>query len=126
MGTARSRDGPAAGSQTREGLKAWDIFSYQPPSWPTPHPAVIVSHPDRVAAKPEVTILMCSSQPATRAAKPHEVILDEADGLDWPTLCKCDILRTVSKEELKQRRGHVSAVRRRAIITAINRANDWI
>ena len=72
-------------------MKAWDIFSYQPLDWPKAHPAVIVSHPDRVASKPDVTILMCSSQPATRVAKPHEVILDEADGLDWPTLCSIPV-----------------------------------
>ena len=107
-------------------MKAWAIFSYQPPDWPMPHPAVIVSHPGRVANKPDVTILMCSSQRATREAKPHEVILDEADGLDWPTLCKCDLLHTVPKRELKQPRGHVTEARRREIITAINRANDWV
>jgi hypothetical protein len=31
-------------------MKAWEIYSYQHPDWPEPHPAVIVSHPDRVAA----------------------------------------------------------------------------
>jgi mRNA-degrading endonuclease toxin of MazEF toxin-antitoxin module len=107
-------------------LKAWDIFSYQPSGWPEPHPAVVVSHPDRVAQKPEVNILMCSSQRATRDPKPHEVILDEADGLDWPTLCKCDLLHAVGKKDLKQRRGRVTAARRQRIIATINRANDWV
>jgi hypothetical protein len=107
-------------------LKAWDIFSYQPPGWPEPHPAVIVSHPDRVTRKPEVNILMCSSQRAARDPKPHEVVLDEADGLDWPTLCKCDLLHAVDKADLKQRRGRVTSARRQRIITTINRANDWV
>ncbi|MBI2924405.1 MAG: type II toxin-antitoxin system PemK/MazF family toxin [Verrucomicrobia bacterium] len=79
-----------------------------------------------MANKPDVMILMCSSQPATREAKSHEVILDEADGLDWPTLCKCDLLHSVPKKELKQRRGHVTEARRREIIATINRANDWV
>ena len=107
-------------------MKAWDIFSYQPPDWPEPHPAVIVSHPGRVANKPDVTILMCSSQRATRKPKPHEVIWDEADELDWPTLCNCDLLHTVPKTELKLRRGHVTEARRREIIATINRANGWV
>ena len=106
-------------------MKAWDIYSYQPPEWPEAHPCVIVSHPDRVAHKPHVTVLMCSSQPTTRAAKPNEVILDEADGLDWATLCKCDLLHAVAKDELKQRRGHVTEMQRRQIIATILRANDW-
>jgi mRNA-degrading endonuclease toxin of MazEF toxin-antitoxin module len=107
-------------------LKAWDIFSFQPPGWPEAHPCVIISHPNRVATKPEVTIVMCSSKQAARPAKPHEVILDQADGLDWPTLCKCDLLRAVAKVQLKERRGHVTLQRRRQIIATINRANDWV
>jgi hypothetical protein len=43
-------------------MKAWEIYSYQHPGWPEPHPAVIVSHPDRVTLKPEVTILLCQQQ----------------------------------------------------------------
>jgi hypothetical protein len=34
-------------------MKAWEIFSWQAPGWPEPYPAVIVSHPDRVANKPD-------------------------------------------------------------------------
>lgn len=107
-------------------MRAWEIYSFQPPGWPEPHPAVIVSHPERVANKPEVTILMCSSKPATRPAKPNEVILDSADGLQWPTLCKCDLLYAVPKAQLKNRRGTVGTERRRQIIATIIRANDWL
>lgn len=107
-------------------MKAWDIYSFQPPRWPQAHPAVIVSHPQRVANKPEVNVLMCSSKPATRRPEANEVILDQGDGLDWPTLCKCDLLHVVEKAELKNYRGHVTAERRREIIAAINRSNDWL
>jgi hypothetical protein len=41
-------------------MKAWDIFNWQAPGWPEPHPAVIVSHPERVANKPDVTVIMCA------------------------------------------------------------------
>jgi len=107
-------------------MTAWDIYSFQPANWPQSHPAVVVSHPDRVANKPEVTILMCSSKAATRPAKPNEVILDESDGLEWPTLCKCDLLYTVPKVELKNRRGSVTPTRRKQIIATINRSNGWV
>ena len=87
---------------------------------------MIVSSSERVANKPEVNILMCSSQKAAREPRPNEVVLDQADGLNWPTLCKCDLIHAVVKTELKQRRGLVSAERRRAIVSTINRSNEWI
>ncbi len=107
-------------------MKAWDIFSWQAPGWPEPHPAVIVSHPDRVANKPDVTVIICASRKATRQPEPNEVILDANDGLDWPTLCKCDLLYTIQKANLVNRRGAVSAERRRLIIMTINRVNGWL
>jgi mRNA-degrading endonuclease toxin of MazEF toxin-antitoxin module len=107
-------------------MKAWEIWSYQPSGWPDAHPAVIVSSPARVANKPDLNIVMCSSQAATREALPNEVILDTSDGLNWPTLCKCDLLHLVAKSELKHRRGQVTEARRRQIISTINRSNGWV
>jgi hypothetical protein len=107
-------------------MKAWDIFSWHPPGWPEPHPAVIVSHPVRVAHKPEVNLLMCATKPATRTAESHEVILDTSDGLDWPTLCRCDLFFLARKLDLKTQRGVVSPERRRQIIAAIMRSNGWV
>jgi hypothetical protein len=107
-------------------MRAWDILTWQPPGWPEPHPAVIVSHPGRVANKPEVNVLMCSSKPANRPAQPDEVILDESDGLSWPTLCRCDLYFLVRKSDLTNLRGTVTTERRRQIIATMNRANGWI
>jgi mRNA-degrading endonuclease toxin of MazEF toxin-antitoxin module len=107
-------------------LKAWEIYSYQPPEWASPHPCVIISHSDRVANKPEINILMCSSQRAQRQPKPNEIILDQADGLNWPTLCKCDLIHAVEKSDLTQRRGAVTSERKRQIIATINRAMGWV
>lgn len=107
-------------------MKAWDIWSFQPPGWSEPHPAVIVSHSARVANKPEVNVLICSSKPPTRPAKDNEVILDAADGLSWPTLCKCDYIFGVEKSALNNYRGHVSEERRKAILRTMLQVNDWI
>jgi mRNA-degrading endonuclease toxin of MazEF toxin-antitoxin module len=106
-------------------VKAWDIYNWQAPGWPEPHPAVIVSHPERVTNKPEVTVVVCASRRSTRQPEANEVILDASDGLDWPTLCKCDLLYTIQKTVLVNRRGTVSPERRRQIIATINRANGW-
>ena len=104
-------------------MKQWDIFTWEFPEGT--HPAVIVSHTARIAAKPTVNVLLCSSQRAKRAAEINEVILDEADGLDWPTLCKCDLLYSVLKSELKQIRGSVTPARRRQIIARIIASFGW-
>ena len=104
-------------------MKQWDIVSWDFPEGV--HPAVIVSHPARIAAKPVVNVLLCSSQRARRAAEAHEIILDEADGLDWPTLCKCDLFYDVSKAELRQARGSVTPIRRRQIVQRVIAALGW-
>ena len=96
-------------------MKPWDIYSWQAPGWPEPHPVVVISEETRVAHKPHVNILLCSSQPSKRPAGPTEVILDNADGLDWPTLCKCDLIYSVDKTQLRNYRGEVVPERRREI-----------
>jgi hypothetical protein len=73
-----------------------------------------------------VSILACSSHRAGREAIPSEVILDTADGLNWPTLCFCDILYAVPKDQLTNHRGHVTPERRLDIIRTINRSNGWV
>jgi len=79
------------------------------------HPAIIISNPQRVQRKDEVVVLSCSSHRARRDPEIFEVILDEPDGLDWPTLCRCDLLYTIPKQQLVNRRGTVTQERRRAI-----------
>ena len=96
-------------------MKPWDIYSWQAPGWPEPHPAVIISEGSRVANKPQVNVLLCSSQRAKRAAGPTEVILDASDGLNWATLCKCDLIYSVEKAHLTNARGEVTLERRREI-----------
>lgn len=47
--------------------------------------------------KPEVNVLLCSSHRTNRPPKPNEVLLNGADGLDWETLVKCDLVYAVRK-----------------------------
>jgi len=106
-------------------VKPFDIYNWHPPGWPEPHPAVIISNPDRIARKPEVEVLMCSSRPAGRAALPGEIVLDAADGLDWPTICKCDLIHAVKKADLSRPRGSVSPERRAHLVRMIIAAHAW-
>ncbi len=99
-------------------MKAWEIYTWNFPG-AGPHPAVIISHPDRVKHKPQVNVLLCSSQRANRIAQANEVMLDAADGLDWETLVKCDLIYAVDKTQLSPKRGEVIKERRRQIAERI-------
>lgn len=104
-------------------MNAWDIYTFDPGYGD--HPAIIISASARVANKPHVEILLCSSQRANRAAKPSEVLLDIADGLNWETLCKCDLILAVDKNDLHTPRGSVTAERRQQIVRAIIASHGW-
>jgi hypothetical protein len=69
---------------------------------------------------------MCSTKRATRHAESHEILLDKEDGLDWPTLCKCDLIHAVSRTELKSKRGDVSLLRRRQLVRTMMAAHGWM
>ena len=100
-------------------MKQWEIWTCNFAE-AGPHPAVIVSHGDRVARAPLVNVLIGSSQKASRPARENEVVLNGADGLDWETLVKCDLMYLVEKERLYRRRGTVTAARRRALVQRVN------
>lgn len=104
-------------------MRQWDIYTYDPGYGN--HPAVIVSHPTRIANKSDVEILVCSSQRANRPVNSTEVLLDSADGLNWETICKCDLILSVDKCDLIQPRGKVTHERQRQIIGTIIRSHNW-
>jgi mRNA-degrading endonuclease toxin of MazEF toxin-antitoxin module len=106
-------------------MKQFDVFYWQPPGWNEPHPCVVVSHPDRSARKDPVEVVMCSTKRATRTPEAHEIVLDQADGLDWPTLCKCDLIYAVRVPDLKTQKGRLSEVRRSQLARTIVAAHGW-
>jgi hypothetical protein len=105
-------------------MKPWDVYSYDFERAGL-HPAVVVSHPDRVTHAEWVNVLICTTQRANRSPKETEVRLNGADGFDWETLCRCDVLWLVEKSKLTGKRGSVSRIRRRQIVDKINAAMGW-
>lgn len=105
-------------------MNAWDIYTYDFPDAGS-HPAVIVSGPERTARKPFVSVLFGSSQRASRPPDATEVLLNGADGLDWETLLKCDLIHAVKKSELRNKRGTVSPARRRQVVQRMIECNGW-
>ena len=102
-------------------MRPWEIYSWNFPG-AGEHPAVILGTDERVQQKPMLNVLLCSSQRATRTAKVTEVILDTADGLDWPTLCKCDLVYSVPANQLSCKRGIVVRSRRPEIAVRVIRS----
>jgi mRNA-degrading endonuclease toxin of MazEF toxin-antitoxin module len=105
-------------------VNAWDIYTYDFPD-AGPHPAVVISSPERAERKPFVSVLLGSSQRAGRPANATEVLLNGADGLDWETLVKCDLIHAVSKSDLTSKRGSVSPARRRLIVQRMIECHGW-
>jgi len=104
-------------------MNAWGVYEADL-GWGN-HPVIVVSHPARATRKDIVEVLNCSSQRANRPGQDHEVMLDESDGMDWPTLCKCDCIYAVPRRELKRHRGSVQQERRRQIVRTMIAAHGW-
>ena len=99
-------------------MKAFDIYTFDFPGAGV-HPAVVLGEEARLNGKPKINVLLCSTQRATRPAELHEIILDKADGLDWPTICKCDLVYTAEKKHVQKKRGSVTGERRRAMVAKV-------
>jgi mRNA-degrading endonuclease toxin of MazEF toxin-antitoxin module len=81
------------------------------------HPAVIISN-DETCLNPdieEVNALLCTSAKVNREPKATEEVLDEADGLDWKTMVRCDRIYLLPKTQFDDRKGIVTEERRHLI-----------
>ena len=101
-------------------MRQWEIYLF-PFGQEKPHPAVIISNDERCLNNDleYVNGLICTSARLSREAKKNEVILNAADGLDWKTAVRCDVVYLLPKVEFQERRGKVTAQRRVAIARKI-------
>jgi len=101
-------------------VRQWEIYLF-PFRQEKPHPAVTISNEKRCVNDDleYVNALICTSAKFSRAAKKNELILNDADGLDWKTAVRCDVIYLVPKAEFRERRGKVSPQRRIAIARKI-------
>ena|SRR5205809_415690 len=102
------------------GIEQWDIFMF-PFTREKRHPAVIISideicHNEDIA---EVNALLCTSARVNRSPKPTEEVLDEAEGLDWKTMVRCDRIYLLPKAQFQERKGSVTEERRHLIARKI-------
>jgi mRNA-degrading endonuclease toxin of MazEF toxin-antitoxin module len=101
-------------------MRQWEIYLF-PFREEKPHPAVIISNEERCVndGLEYVNALICASARLNREAKKHEVILNAADGLDWKTAVRCDMVYLLPKAEFRERREKVTPLRRVAIARKI-------
>ena len=97
-------------------MKQWDICLF-PFRLEQPHPVVILSNDERCFNPDykEVNGLLCTTVRLSRGPKGNELILDEADGLDWKTAVRCDVIHLLPKAVFGVRRGQVVMWRRAGI-----------
>lgn len=81
------------------------------------HPAVVISNDETCqnADIEEVNALICTSARVNRPPKPTEETLDEADGLDWKTMVRCDRIYLLPKAQFDDWKGTVTEERRHLI-----------
>ena len=91
-------------------MKQWDTCQWTFPHGS--HPAVILSRNAVCELGQGINLLACSSHRATRLPRENEIILDEAGGMDWQTLCKLETIWLASVRDLRPR-GALSIERRR-------------
>jgi len=87
-------------------MRQWDIYLF-PFSEELPHPVVILSSDERAATRKHVNGLIC----VTLRGRPlalHEVLLDRADGLDWETAVRCDLIHLLARDRFLEMLGRVS------------------
>ena len=101
-------------------MRQWDVFML-PSSKEKRHPAVILSNDETCqnGDLEEVNALLCTSAKVNRLPKPTEELLDEADGLDWKTMVRCDKIYLLPKAQFADRKGSVTEERRHLIARKI-------
>jgi mRNA-degrading endonuclease toxin of MazEF toxin-antitoxin module len=101
-------------------MRQWDILMF-PFGKERRHPAVIISNDEACqnADIEEVNALLCTSARVDRPPKPTEETLDEADGLEWKTLVRCDRIYLLPKSQFESVKGSVTPERRHRIARKI-------
>lgn len=102
-------------------LRQWDIVKVRiNPADKDEHPAIVIS-PDEVlaAAPPRINVLYGTTRRPNMVVKPHQAVLNGADGLEHQTLVSCAHFYQVSPGSISGKYGAVTPVRRKEIARKI-------
>ncbi len=104
-------------------VEQWDIVRFRIQAVDRDlHPGVVISAPEWCAddRKLRLNILACSKRLPAEGVRAHQVLLNGSDGLDFMSVCGCEFFHIVARENVTEKIGRVSPVRRRAIGRKIN------
>ncbi len=106
-------------------LHRWDlIFVPSDEKDRVGHPAIIVSPPDILGdpRQGRINVLVGTKKVRAETVKSHQVVLNGADGLEFPTLVNCALVYQVRKSSILRSAGSVSHARRGAIAVRLRAA----
>ena len=106
-------------------LERWDIvFVPAHEKDMVGHPAVVMSPPDILEDERHlrINVLIGSKKSPAETAKPHQVLLNGADGLKFLTLINCALVYQVRKSSILRLGGRVAHARRSAIAARVRAA----
>ena len=97
-------------------MKGWEIWTG--PLF-GPHPVLLISAQSRIDRKQFVVVLKGVTMRAGQAFKVDalQATLDQEDGLQTETRFDCDLLYTLDKSDITQKRGEVRSLERRRDIS---------
>ena len=99
-------------------LTRWQIvFARENETDAVGHPAVILSGPDILTDTRQLRFnaLVGTKRPPAASVLPYQVLLDEADGLEFQTLINCALVYVLRKSAILRDAGIVSHLRRAEI-----------
>ena len=99
-------------------LNRWQIvFARENETDKVGHPAVILSGPDILNDPRQLrfNVLVGTKRPPAAPVLAHQVLLDQADGLEFQTLINCAVVYVVRKNAIIRDAGVVSHLRRAEI-----------
>ena len=76
---------------------------------------MILSIDERVAARKFVNGLLCVTLRGGATVRETECLLDQADGLEWATSVRCDLIHQLERGRFGDKRGEVSLARQQQI-----------
>ena len=98
--------------------RQWDIVRFRiRPQDRDLHPGIVLSGEEWCASShtTNLNVLACSKRVPGDPVKPHQVVLNGADGLEFQTTADSRFLYVITKEGVSEVIGRVSPERRRAI-----------
>lgn len=103
--------------------RQWDIVRVRiRPQDTELHPGIVISSEEWCASDQttSLNILACSKRPPAADTKPHQVLLNGADGLDYQSTADCRFFHIIPKNSVTDIIGRVAPERRRAIGRKVN------